>query len=393
MNKNGLFDVGGEKNLIKVKDEANVRIVVCGVGGAGGNTISRLVEELKDSSENVKYVAVNTDIQALSNCKAMHKIQIGKELLKGKGSGDDPEMGMKAADENINDVMAALSKSDMIFFVAGFGKGTGTGALPYIVEKVKSEDPDKLVVCVITTPFYFEGKRKIKLAKQRIDELKEFADAVIVISNQKLAELYGDLNIKEGFKKSDELLSGAIKGLIKIIKCEGEMNVDFNDVKTVLKNSGSAIMGIGRAKGQNRAQEALRNAIENKLISEEISLEEATKAIIFISGKDVKVSEMGMIGNELSERLHDDPSIITGFYEVDMDEDLIEVVVYIGGFLSHNPIKKEEKIRAKSKPIELRMEIDSDGNENKSEVKEDYDEPAFKRRNGGNLDDFFGKIN
>ncbi len=390
MDNNNLFDEksgSGSFDVFKAKVNTDVRISVCGIGGAGGNTINRLVDDLKRDVDNIKFIAVNTDNQALSRSKTKNRIQIGKELLNGKGAGNDPELGMKAMEENLGEVLSVLNDSDIIFFTAGMGKGTGTGATPYIVERINSDNLETLVICVVTTPFLYEGSKKIDLAKKTIDNLKKNSDAVIVISNQKLSELYGELAVEEAFKKSDELLSSAIKGLINIIKYNGNINVDFNDVRSVLKNSGNAVMGIGEGEGEDRAHKALEKAIQNNLLWEEIKLSNAKRAIVFVSGKNVKVGELTKLGEELRSKLHSDADIITGVYNGGFqDDDKFEVIVYIGGFEENNDEKKvETEIKIKGKDSESNVDIHKDSIKSEGLIggfddSKDYEKPAYLRR-------------
>ncbi len=389
MEENKLFDETEEKkdfNVFKAKVNNDVKISVCGIGGAGGNTVNRLIEELKKEAGDIKFIAVNTDNQALSRSKTKNKVQIGKELLKGKGAGNDPEMGMRAMEENLGEVLSILKDSDIIFFAAGLGKGTGTGATPYVVEKIRNEFIETLVICVVTTPFFYEGKRKIKLAEKTIENLKKNSDAVIVISNQKLSENFPGLPSEEAFKKSDELLSSAIKGLINIIKYNGNINVDFNDVRFVLKDSGNAVMGIGVGQGEDRARKALEKAIHNNLLWEEIKLSDAKKAIIFVTGKSVTVGELTELGEELSKKLHEDADIITGVYSGGFqDDDRFEVIVYIGGFESKD---RKEKLELEStmvkdtavKNVTTVNGVESEGLIGGFENSNDYDKPAYLRR-------------
>ena len=228
-------------------------IKVLGIGGGGNNAVNHMFEKgIKD----VNFVVCNTDHQALAKSPIPVKVQIGEALTEGRGAGSQPEVGRKAAIENINDVMEALSgNTKMVFITTGMGGGTGTGATPVIAKACK--DAGLLTIAVVTIPFKSEGKVRIKHAIEGVTELKDYVDSLLVINNEKLREIYGNQPVSTAFAKADDVLTTAVKGIAEIITVTGYINVDFADVETVMKDSGVAIMGMGSASGENRAIQAI----------------------------------------------------------------------------------------------------------------------------------------
>jgi len=256
-----------------------VRIKVVGVGGAGGNAINRMIDE---KLSGVEFIAINTDLQVLERNKAPVKIQIGKNLTRGLGSGGDPEIGRKAIEENRDIVERALSNTDMVFITCGMGGGTGTGASPVVAEI--SRNTDALTVAIVTLPFEFEGIKRMEKAEQGIYELRQYVDTLIVIPNQKLLSIVErKTTLESAFRMADEVLLHATKGISDLVTLPGIINLDFADVRTVMAQKGDALMGSAVASGENRAKEAAEKAITSRIL-EDTSILGATGALLNITG-------------------------------------------------------------------------------------------------------------
>lgn len=266
-------------NIQIVDDDAtNPIIKVMGVGGGGSNAVNHM---FKQGIYGVEFVVVNTDNQALSISPVPNKIQIGKKLTRGRGAGNDPAKGREAAQENLDEIRAVLERNtQMLFIAAGMGGGTGTGAAPVIAKL--AQEMGILTVGIVTRPFSFEGKLRKKHAEEGIEELKKYCDSLIIISNDKIRDHFGNLKFSEAFANADNILTIAAKGIAEIITVPGYVNVDFEDVKTVMKGSGMAIMGTGIAESQNRAQKAVEAAIHSPLL-DDIDLQGAQKILLYIS--------------------------------------------------------------------------------------------------------------
>jgi len=244
--------------------EHNSIIKVIGVGGGGSNAVNYMYEQ---GINGVDFVVCNTDAQALDASPVPLKIQLGATLTEGRGAGAIPEVGRNAAVENLDDVMRILTKNTtMVFVTAGMGGGTGTGAAPIIAKAAK--DLGILTVGIVTVPFMFEGRKRKNQAEQGLKEMRDSVDTLLVIKNDKLRELYGNLTLKDAFSHADEVLCTAAKGIAEVITLTGEVNVDMNDVNTVMKNSGVAIMGSGRSTGPDRAMTAVTEALESPLLND-----------------------------------------------------------------------------------------------------------------------------
>ena len=266
-------------DIREIEPDSKCRIVVIGVGGAGNNAVNRMVDE---SMGGVEFIGVNTDKQALDLCKAPKRIQIGAKLTGGLGAGSKPEIGEKAAQESEEDIRAALQGADMVIVTCGMGGGTGTGAAPFIAKI--SKEMDILTLAVVSKPFNWEGNVRKNNAKLGIEKLSEGVDTMICIPNYKLGEIIGDKRapIEESLKKADEVLQQAVRGITDLITENALINVDFADIKTAMKDHGVAHIGIGIASGDNRAEEAVKLAIESPLL--ETRIESATDAIVCVGG-------------------------------------------------------------------------------------------------------------
>lgn len=282
-------------------------IKVVGVGGGGCNAVNRMI--LNDVG-GVEFVAVNTDSQALRMSRAANKIQIGRQITKGWGAGAEPEIGQRAAEESEDEIRDALKDADMVFVTAGMGGGTGTGAA-HVVARIAKE-MGSLVIGVVTKPFGFEGRKRMKMALYGIEKMRPFVDTLVIIPNDKLQTLGGpDFTYLEAMREADNVLRRAVQGISEIITCESMVNVDFADVRNVLKGRGTALMGIGMAVGPNRAVEAARIAISSPLL--EININGATDAIVQItSDVEVKMKEVQDIVAEIQNASSTEIDIIYG---------------------------------------------------------------------------------
>ncbi|MCT7871137.1 MAG: cell division protein FtsZ [Lactobacillus crispatus] len=259
-------------------DNKNAVIKVIGVGGAGGNAVNRMID---DGVQGVSFIAANTDVQALNSNKAENKIQLGPKLTRGLGAGSHPEVGQKAAEESEQTIEDALKGADMIFITAGMGGGTGTGAAP-VVAKIARET-GALTVGVVTRPFSFEGPKRSKNAAEGITQLKQYVDTLVIIANNRLLEMVDKKTpMMDAFKEADNVLKQGVQGISDLITSTDYVNLDFADVKTVMENQGAALMGIGRASGENRTVEATKLAISSPLL--EVSIDGAKQVLLNITG-------------------------------------------------------------------------------------------------------------
>src|SRR6266540_1896708 len=308
--------------------EYQARIKVIGCGGSGANAVNAM---MSFGLEGVEFCAVNTDAQALNANSAPLKIGIGAAVTKGLGAGADPEKGRKAALEDVTRIKEAIAGADMVFITAGMGGGTGTGAAPIIAQLAKEEGA--LTVGVVTKPFLFEGRQRARKAEHGIALLTEHVDTLITIPNEKLLALEGeDLSFIDAFRKADEVLYQAIKGISDLITQNGIVNVDFADVKTVMSNMGRALMGTGCAKGQGRARLAAEMAITSPLL-DNISVEGAMGVLInIVGGPDMRMKEIEEAATLVQEQAHEDANIIFGATVDETMGDMIKVTVIATGF-------------------------------------------------------------
>ncbi|WP_321279448.1 cell division protein FtsZ [Marinifilum fragile] len=284
-------------------------IKVIGVGGGGGNAVNYMFQQgIKD----VDFVICNTDAQALENSEIPVKIQLGESLTEGRGAGNKPERGAQSAIENIDDVNEVLAdNTKMVFITAGMGGGTGTGAAPVIAKAAKEQGI--LTVGIVTIPFRFEGRQRLNQAIEGINKLKENVDSLLVINNEKLSEIYGDLKLSTAFAKADDVLATAAKGIAEIITLHGYINVDFEDVKTVMTDSGVAVMGSASAEGEDRSVNAIREALTSPLLNSN-DVRGARNILLNISSgeEEVTMDEVGEITDYVQEAVGDSASIIWG---------------------------------------------------------------------------------
>ena len=306
------------------ESEAAAKIIVVGVGGAGNNAVNRMVDE---GIVGVEFIGVNTDKQALQSSKAASSMPIGEKLTKGLGCGGKPEIGTKAAEESAEEITAALQGADMVFVTCGMGGGTGTGAAPVIAKIAK--DMGILTVGVVTKPFRFEAKQRMKNALSGIDALKEVVDTLIVIPNDRLLEIVEKkTSLPDALKKADEVLQQSVQGITDLINVPGLINLDFADVSAVMKDKGVAHVGIGRAKGDDKAIEAVKTAISSPLL--ESTIEGATDVIINISG-DISLIEANDAASYVEELVGENANIILGaMYNEDAQDEVSITVIATG---------------------------------------------------------------
>ena len=326
------------------KNQSNV-IKVIGVGGGGSNAINYMHSK---GIKGVDFVVCNTDSQALENSPVENKIQLGITLTEGLGAGANPKIGEQAAVESFDDIRKMFeTNTKMVFITAGMGGGTGTGAAPIISKLAK--EMDILTVGIVTMPFQFEGKIRSEQAKIGVDKLRKQVDALIVINNNKLRDIYGNLGFKEGFAKADEVLATASKGIAEVITHHYTQNIDLKDAKTVLHNSGNAIMGSSVASGSKRSIEAISSALDSPLLNDNRITGAKNVLLLIVSGKEeITIDEIGLINDYIQERAGHGANIIMGVGEDDLLESSISVTVIATGF---DPNQQEEILHTDPKKI------------------------------------------
>ena len=325
---------------IKINEAENAaRILVIGVGGAGNNAVNRMVEE---NIMGVEFIGINTDKQALQFCKAPTAMQIGEKLTKGLGAGAKPEIGEKAAEESQEEISQALKGADMVFVTCGMGGGTGTGAAPVIAQIAK--DMGILTVGVVTKPFRFEARQRMNNALKGTENLKNAVDTLIVIPNDRLLEIVDRrTTMPDALKKADEVLLQAVQGITDLINVPGLINLDFADVQTVMTDKGIAHIGIGKAKGDEKALEAVKQAVSSPLL--ETTIEGASHVIINISG-DISLIEANEAAGYVQELAGDDANIIFGAMYDENAEDEVTITVIATGLDAHGantPVERAMK--------------------------------------------------
>ena len=321
----GIFDI---EDTTTGEQATPTIIKVIGVGGAGGNAVNRMIAS---GLKKVSFVALNTDVQALQRSNAQTRIAIGKELTGGLGAGGQPEIGEKAALESKEEIKAELENTDMVFITAGMGGGTGTGAAAVVAEIAKS--CNALTVAVVTTPFAFEGRKKFELAQQGIERLRKQVDTLILIPNQYLLKVVeNNTPIKQAFLIADDVLYQGVQGISELITEPGEINIDFADVKTVMKGKGDALMGIGFGEGANRAVDAAKEAISNPLL-ENASIDGAKSVLVNLAGSDnLTLQEYQDVVELITANCAEDALIIAGQAFNPELGDRIKVTVVATGF-------------------------------------------------------------
>ena len=306
----------------------NARMKVVGVGGGGGNAVNRMIDE---HLEGVEFISVNTDAQALLASKADVKIQIGKKLTRGLGAGARPDIGRQAIEENRDEVARVLGNADLVFVTCGMGGGTGTGSAPVICELAR--EAGALTVGIVTRPFLFEGRKRMRQAEAGIAEMRKHVDTMIVVPNERLLAVVGKgIPFQDALKKADEVLLHATQGISSLISVTGLVNVDFADVRTVMQNGGSALMGTGVGRGENRAMEAAQQAISSPLL-DNVSVAGAAGVLLNITGgEDLTLGEVTQISDIIHDAVGDDSQIIFGSVTEPAMQGEVRVTVIATGF-------------------------------------------------------------
>ena len=343
------------------KNQSNV-IKVIGVGGGGSNAINHM---FKQGIKGVDFVICNTDAQALNNSGVPNKIQLGIDLTEGLGAGANPEIGSKAAIESAEDIKNMLNvNTKMVFITAGMGGGTGTGAAPVIAQMAK--EMDILTVGIVTMPFSFEGKVRNDQAQIGIETLREHVDSLVVINNNKLRDVYGNLGFKAGFSKADEVLSTASKGIAEVITHHYTQNIDLRDAKTVLSNSGTAIMGSAISSGSNRAQEAIMKALDSPLLNDNKITGAKNVLLLIVSGnEEITIDEIGEINDHIQEQAGHGANIIMGVGDDSSLEESISVTIIATGF---NIDQQDEISNTEPQKVVHKLEEDESNLFNQKEV-------------------------
>ena len=349
-----------------VESENSAKIKVVGVGGAGGNAVNNMIES---RLQGVKFMVANTDAQALEVSQAPIKLQIGQKLTEGLGAGANPNIGQQAATESVDDIRTALQDSHMVFITAGLGGGTGTGAAPVIAQA--SKELGSLTVAVVTLPFGFEGKKRMKQAKEGLKALGDVVDTVITISNDRLRGLAArKATMLDMFRRADEILLHSVKGITDLIMMPGLVNLDFADVRTIMSKAGMALMGTGVACGENRAIEAAERAISHPLL-EDVSISGAEGVLMNVTcGSDLTMAEMTEASDRIYNEAGDDAEIIWGTVIDDNIGEELRVTVIATGIQSEAD-RKKPSVSGKVRDI---TEADLTGTNN-------LDEPTFIRKN------------
>ncbi|PIA79635.1 cell division protein FtsZ [Gaetbulibacter sp. 4G1] len=337
------------------KNQSNV-IKVIGVGGGGSNAINHMFQQ---GIKGVDFYICNTDAQALQNSGVPNKIQLGVNLTEGLGAGANPDIGEQSAVESFDDISTMLdTNTKMVFITAGMGGGTGTGAAPIIAKMAK--DLDILTVGIVTMPFAFEGKMRIEQSQKGIEKLRDVVDSLIVINNNKLREVYGNLGFKAGFSKADEVLSTAARGIAEVITHHYTQNIDLRDAKTVLSNSGTAIMGSALASGQNRAQDAIRKALDSPLLNDNKITGAKNVLLLIVSGShEITIDEIGEINDHIQTEAGHGANIIMGVGEDEALEESIAVTIIATGF---NVEQQDEISNTETKKVVHSLSEDEDAN-------------------------------
>lgn len=359
----------GGKGMFELVDpmEPGARIKVVGVGGGGGNAINTMIEA---GLTGVEFIAANTDGQALRANRATVKVQIGEALTKGLGAGGNPEVGRKAALEDEELIKEQLVGADMVFLTAGMGGGTGTGGAPVLARLAR--EMGALTVGVVTKPFLFEGKKRMRQADEGIRELKESVDTLIAIPNQRLLSIAGkDVSMVETFKRADDVLLQSVRGISDLITVHGRINLDFADVRAIMAEMGMAMMGTGASSGEDRALEAAREAISSPLL-EGVSIQGAKGVLINITGGfDLTLHEVNDAATLIQKEAHEDANIIFGAVIDERMQEQIRITVIATGF-----VDKEDDLRQiKSEPKKDARKVVHLGT-----IVDDLDAPAWQRR-------------
>ncbi len=346
-----------------------VKVVIIGVGGGGSNAVDNMIT----AGVNVdQFMAINTDRQALRVSKAKKRVQIGSNITKGYGAGANPEKGRLAAEECRETLNNLIKDMDLVFITAGMGGGTGTGAAPVIAEI--AHNLGKLTIAFVTTPFKFEGDIRMRNAQMGIAKLREFVDSIIIVPNEKLASVAKDMTTQDAFKYADDILRQGVQATTDLIANPGRINVDFADIHTILEQGGDSIMGIGRASGANRAIEAVKKAVNNAVL--DTSIEGATRAIVNIEGREIKMDEVTQAADLVKDICAKDANIIFGHAIVPSLKDEMQVTIIATGF---------NKTAAAQQPQPRADQFVRSGNVGQVYPQNGYQQPqyGYPQQNGG----------
>ena len=341
---------GNNPNFDQSKDilpSQNAKIEVIGVGGGGSNAVNRMIDS---DLEGVSFRVLNTDAQALLQSSAERRVQLGQNLTRGLGAGGNPSIGQKAAEESKDELQQTLEGSDLVFIAAGMGGGTGTGAAPVVAEVAKQSGA--LTVGIVTKPFSFEGKRRMRQAEEGIARLAENVDTLIVIPNDRLKDVIAGAPLQEAFRNADDVLRMGVKGISDIITCPGLVNVDFADVRSVMTEAGTALLGIGIGSGRSRALEAAQAAMNSPLL-EAARIDGAKGCVINITGgKDMTLEDMTSASEIIYDVVDPEANIIVGAVIDESMEGEIQVTVIATGFETNQPLKQQRiKNRLSNQPL------------------------------------------
>ncbi len=376
---------------VSKKRSGITRIKVVGVGGGGGNAVSRMMEGSK--LRGVEFLAINTDAQDLNHASAHHKIYIGKALTRGLGAGMNPEIGKQAAEEGRSDIMEALEGTDIVFVTAGFGGGTGTGAGPIISEIAREQGI--LTIAIVTKPFSFEGSERARIAQEGLSNIRDKVDALVVIPNDRIFTLIDkDTSVAKAFGFVDSVLEQAVKAVAEIVNAPGIINVDFADIKSIVKDAGPSLIGIGIASGADRGMKAVENAVNSPLLETPI---DGAKRVLFsvAGGRDIKMAEINDVAKAIASNLDTNAKVIFGaYYDRSLKNKAIKVTVIASGFngmlggrlgrelptlFVSEPKIEEEKKEEKIEEEEAKPE--KGGKKKKPDLqKSEWDIPAFLRK-------------
>lgn len=349
---------------IKPELETIAKIKVVGVGGSGGSAINRMISA---KIKGVDFIVINTDLQALHNNESKNKLHIGQKITRGLGAGMNPEVGLAAAQESANEIRELLKGSDMVFITCGLGGGTGTGASPVVAQIAK--DLGALVVAVVTKPFQFEGVKRAEIAEEGLDLLRQNVDAIITIPNDKIWQIVDQkTSVLDAFKVVDDVLRQGIQGISEIITIPALINVDFADVKAVMKEAGSALMSIGEASGENRAVQAAKAAISSPLL--DLSIDGAKGVLFVISGgSDLTMNEIKEITDIITSGVADDAKIIFGANIDENIKDKVRVTLVATGFAGGTSKKQEAaKSNLGYRLNKIFLESEINNNQDKNEI-------------------------
>ena len=367
-----------EENNYMMDGTALIKVV--GVGGAGNNAINRMIES---GIKNVEFIGVNTDRQDLQKSKASTRIQIGEKLTRGLGAGANPDIGAQAAEESKSEIAEVLRGADMVFVTAGMGGGTGTGAAPIVAATAR--ELGILTIGVVTKPFTFEGKKRLNQAEKGIVNLKEKVDALVVIPNDKLLQIIDrKTTIVEAFKMADDVLRQGVQGISDLIAIPGLVNLDFADIKTIMLNTGMAHMGIGRASGENRAEDAAKQAIQSPLL--ETSIEGARGVIINITGgPDLGLQEANTAAELVQRSVDPEANIIFGVVTDDNLGDEIQITVIATGFEKDDNVSSIGVESLVNNTWNKKINSIPTSQDNRTDNQNDLDIPSFLRKKGNKI--------